>query len=182
GTFAASSYTVNSATQITATSPPQGIGMVDITVTTPSGISATGSADRFTYTAASLPTVTSLSPTSGSTAGGTSVVITGTNFTGATTVTFGTLPAASFTINSATQITATAPSQAALALDVFVTTFAGNSALGNADRFTYTLATTAAVTSLGTTTGTTAGGTSVVITGTNFTGTSSVNFGSVGAS
>ena len=41
--------------------------------------------------------------------GGTSVTITGTNFTGATAVTFGGIAATSFTVNSATQITAVAP-------------------------------------------------------------------------
>lgn len=50
------------------------------------------------------PTVTSFTPISGYT--GTSVVITGTNFTGATTVSFGGTNAASFTVDNATQITA----------------------------------------------------------------------------
>ena len=58
------------------------------------------------------PTITSFTPTSG--AAGTSVVITGTNFyTGPTvplTVTFNGTAAASVTVNSATQITAVAPS------------------------------------------------------------------------
>jgi uncharacterized protein (TIGR03437 family) len=55
------------------------------------------------------PTVSSFSPTSG--AVGTSVTITGTNFTGATAVKFnGT--AASYTVNSSTQISATVPSGA----------------------------------------------------------------------
>ena len=49
------------------------------------------------------PTITSFSPTSGTT--GTVVIITGTNFTG-TDVTFGGTPAASFTVDSTTQITA----------------------------------------------------------------------------
>src|SRR5262249_4744677 len=175
----ASSYTVNSSTQITATAPPEKAGVVDVKITTPSGISPSVSADHFTYTAAPLPTITSLSPASGSTAGGTTVTITGTNFTGATGVTFGMLPARGFTVNSATQISATAPPQGALTLDVFVTTFSGNSALGNADRYTYTLATAPAVTSLSPTSGSTAGGTVVTITGTNFTGASSVTFGTV---
>jgi hypothetical protein len=40
------------------------------------------------------------------------VVITGTNFTGATAVRFGAVPATSFTVESATQITAISPPQA----------------------------------------------------------------------
>ena len=61
------------------------------------------------FTTSAPPTVTSLSPTSGPTGGGTSVTITGTSFTGATAVTFGATAATGFTVNSATQITATAP-------------------------------------------------------------------------
>jgi hypothetical protein len=53
--------------------------------------------------------VASINPTQGPAAGGNSVVITGTNFTGATQVKFGAKSAA-FAVDSATQITATAPS------------------------------------------------------------------------
>ncbi|WP_199804909.1 IPT/TIG domain-containing protein, partial [Nocardia jinanensis] len=42
-------------------------------------------------------------------AGGTTVVLTGTALAGATAVTFGATPATSFTVDSATQITAVAP-------------------------------------------------------------------------
>jgi hypothetical protein len=55
------------------------------------------------------PTVTRLDPNSGPP--GTSVIITGTNLTGATSVMFGSVPATSFTVDSATQITAIAPPQ-----------------------------------------------------------------------
>lgn len=51
GASAATSKTVNTATQITAASPAGVVGQtVDITVTTPGGTSATSSADQFTYT------------------------------------------------------------------------------------------------------------------------------------
>ena len=53
------------------------------------------------------PTITSFTPTAGPT--GTSVVITGTNFTGASIVRFGGVPATGFAVNSANQITATVP-------------------------------------------------------------------------
>ena len=59
-----------------------------------------------TYTVNLTPTITSFTP-SGGCANTTPVVITGTNFTGATSVTFGGTNAASFTVNSSTQITAT---------------------------------------------------------------------------
>ncbi len=51
------------------------------------------------------PTITSFTPTNGYT--GSSIVITGTNFTGATSVTFGGTNASSFTVDNGTQITAT---------------------------------------------------------------------------
>jgi subtilisin-like proprotein convertase family protein len=56
------------------------------------------------------PTVGVFAPTTGP--AGTQVVIPGTNLTGATAVTFGGIPAAAFTVNSATQITATVPTGA----------------------------------------------------------------------
>ncbi len=65
-------------------------------------------------------TVTAISPSSGSTLGGTSVTITGTNLTGATTVTIGGT-AAVFTVVDATSITATTPAGAAGAASVLVT-------------------------------------------------------------
>ncbi len=71
------------------------------------------------------PTVTTVSPASGVPAGGTSVTITGTFLGGATAVTFGGVAATSMTVNSATQITATAPAHAAGAVDVVVTTPGG---------------------------------------------------------
>ena len=82
------------------------------------------------------PTVTGISPSSGSTTGGTSVTITGTNLTGATGVKFGSTNISSFTIDSATQITATAPAGTGT-VDVTVTTAGGTSATSSADQFTY---------------------------------------------
>ena len=78
-------------------------------MTTPGGTSATSPADQFTYVAAAAPTVTSLSPTSGSTAGGTLVTITGTGFTGATAVDFGATAATNLTVVNDTSITADSP-------------------------------------------------------------------------
>ena len=96
-------------------------------------------------------TVTGISPSSGTTAGGTSVVITGTNFTGTTAVKFGSANAIGFTVNSATQITATAPARSVGTVDITVTTAGGTSATSSADQFTYVAApaaTTNAATSI----------------------------------
>ncbi|MEA2905552.1 MAG: hypothetical protein QOI12_2939 [Alphaproteobacteria bacterium] len=83
------------------------------------------------------PTVASVSPASGPTAGGTSVTITGTKFIGATAVKFGTTAATSFTVNSSALITATAPAGSAGVVDVKVTSAGGTSAASAADQFTY---------------------------------------------
>lgn len=56
------------------------------------------------------PTITGFQPPNGP--AGTVVIITGTNFTGATTVSFNQVPDPTFVVNSATQITATVPSGA----------------------------------------------------------------------
>src|SRR5262249_49451065 len=137
GTVLGTNLQVNSATSITITTPPQAAGTVDVTVGTPSGTSPTSSLDRFTYTAAALPTVSGLSRGTGSTAGGTSVVISGSNFTGAYAVYFGLVAATSFTMNSGTQITATSPPQAYGTYDITVATCSGVSAVTANDRFSY---------------------------------------------
>ncbi|KAB8066534.1 IPT/TIG domain-containing protein [Janthinobacterium violaceinigrum] len=175
GGAAASGFTVNSATQITATAPP-GVGTVDVRVTTAGGTSATGAADQFTYIAA--PVVSSISPTSGPATGGTTVTISGTNFSGLMAVTFGGTAATAFTFNSATQITATAPAGTGT-VDVRVTTSGGTSATGAADQFTYVGA--PVVSSISPTAGPAAGGTTVTISGTNFSGATAVTFGGTAA-
>jgi IPT/TIG domain/Viral BACON domain len=176
---ATSTFTVNSDTRITAVSPA-GSGTVHVTVTTPGGTSATSNADRFTYLVAPpVPIVTSISPTSGPVAGGTSVIIRGSGFTGASKVLFGTVPASSVTVNSDTQITAVSPAGSGT-VHVTVTTPGGTTTTSIADRFTYRVAPT--LTSISPTSGPAAGGTSVIIQGSGFTGASKVLFGTVAAS
>ncbi len=76
----------------------------------------------FVATVASAgPVVTAVSPASGATSGGTSVTITGTNFSGASAVKFGTTSATSFTVNSDTSITAIDPAKSSGTIDVTVT-------------------------------------------------------------
>ena len=148
-------------------------GAVDVAVTTPGG-SGTGTA-LYTYVTPA-PTVTSIGPTSGTTAGGTTVTITGTNLTGTTAVTFGGVPATSFTVVDANTIVAVVPAHAAGAVDVVITTPGGSATT------TYTYVTPApTLATVDPTSGTTAGGTTVTITGTNFTGTTAVTFGGVPA-
>jgi hypothetical protein len=88
-------------------------------------------------TAMTPPTVEAIRPTGGPETGGTSVTITGSGFTGATAVDFGSVPASSFTVDSDTQINAVAPAGSGT-VDVTVTTPTGTSPATAADRFTYT--------------------------------------------
>ena len=180
GTVAATSFSVVSSTEITAVSPAQAAAWHNIYVTTPSGTSAPVTADQFTYVV-SPPTVTSVSPTSGSTAGGTTVTITGTGFTGATKVVFGTVAATSFSVVSSTEITAVSPAQAAAWHNIYVTTPSGTSAPVTADQFTYKVP-APTVTNLLPFYGPVDGGTTVTITGTNLNGATKVAFGTVAAS
>src|SRR5262249_15741071 len=63
--------------------------------------------------------------------------VSGTNFTGTTGVSFGTLPAPSFVVTSATSLTAVSPAQASGTVDVTVATPNGISAAVAAHQFTY---------------------------------------------
>lgn len=85
--------------------------------------------------AAATPSVTLVSPTSGPSTGGTGVTITGTNFTGATSVRFGDASAVNGVVVDDTTITATTPAGSAGAAGVVVATPGGTGT--GADLFTY---------------------------------------------
>nr|WP_234902700.1 cadherin-like beta sandwich domain-containing protein [Agrobacterium larrymoorei] len=97
---------------------------------------------------ASQPTITSISPASGSIAGGTSTVITGTNFLGASGVSFGGIAATSFTINSASSITAVAPAHMVGTVDLAVETAGGTGTLYNGFTFVPPVSTVASLSTL----------------------------------
>jgi hypothetical protein len=80
--------------------------------------------------------VSAISPVSGPTAGATTVTLTGSGFTGAAAVDFGSTSAVSMTVNSDTQITATSPAGTGT-VHVIVITPGGRSASSSADKFTY---------------------------------------------
>jgi alpha-tubulin suppressor-like RCC1 family protein len=124
------------------------------------------------------PSVTNVSPPKGAVTGGTSVTITGTNFTEVTGVKFGKTAAASFTVESPTTIVATtAPGSGTV--DVTVTTAVGTSPRNPADGFTFQAA--PSITSVVPDTGLFGGGTTVTINGTGFGEASAVEFGSTAA-
>jgi len=91
---------------------------------------------QYYATASTNPTVSSLAPSSGPAAGGTSVLITGTNLSGASAVKFGTVAASTYTVDSATQITATSPAGSG-EVDVRVTSAGGTSSTSSKDLFSY---------------------------------------------
>lgn len=134
----ATSYTVVNDTTITAVAPAHFAGAYYVYVTTATGTSTAGYyRNRFIYMP--MPKVTKLSPTTGSTAGGYNVTVTGVGFTYATAVKFGGLKATTFTIVNDTTINVTAPAHVAGAFNVFVTTPVGTSAANYyTNRFVYT--------------------------------------------
>jgi len=120
--------------------------------------------------------VTKLLPKLGPTLGGTTVTITGTEFTGANAVQFGTSSATSFTVVSPTVITATAPPLPAGIVDVTVTNAIGTSAISSKDHFKYA----PTVEDVSPNSGSTAGGNAITVTGTGFavgTGATVFKFG-----
>jgi hypothetical protein len=175
GTANARSFEVESPTTISAVAPA-GTGTVDVHVTTPAGTSSKAMADRYTYVPA--PAIKKLTPTSGSLEGGETVTITGTALEGATEVEFGSTPAESFKVVSATTVTAVAPRQPLGTVEVTVTTPYGTSPLTTKDRFKYLPVVEAVSPGSGET------GTVVTITGAGFALGSTatiVKFGSVRA-
>ncbi|HMD57285.1 MAG TPA: IPT/TIG domain-containing protein [Solirubrobacteraceae bacterium] len=134
---AAASFTVSSNTQIVAVSPAGAAGTSDVTVQTPGGTSAIMSADHFKY----LPTVTAVSPSSGTTAGNQEVTVTGSGFvlgTSETAIRFGSAKAASVDCTSSTSCTVRTPPHPAGTVDV-IATVAGVASVKSppADQYTY---------------------------------------------
>ncbi|MEJ8639684.1 IPT/TIG domain-containing protein [Streptomyces sp. MS2.AVA.5] len=122
--------TVVSDTQLTVTVPAgAGAGPVGVSVTT-----AGGTNNGLSYTYVDVPTVTTVTPTSGPTSGGTGVTIIGTNLGTTESVTFDGNPAPFSVVNSTT-VSAVTPPGTAGAVDVEVTNPAGSDTAVGA--FTY---------------------------------------------
>jgi len=121
GVTAATGVNVVNGSSITATAPAHAAGAVNVVVTNSDGQSGTLT-NGYTYnTSNPAPTVTSISPTSGSSNGDTAVTITGTGFLAGATVSFGGTAATSVNVVSGTSITTTTPAHAAGAVNVVVT-------------------------------------------------------------
>ena len=124
------------------------------------------------------PAVDSLSKTSGPQAGGTVLSIVGRRFTGATAVQFGSTVVTTFTVVNDTKVNVTIPAGTGT-VHVRVRNAYGLSDATSADTYAYVAAPT--VTALSKNTGTSAGGNVIFLTGTGFTGTTAVKFGTVAA-
>jgi hypothetical protein len=121
GGTAATAVTVVSGTSITAMAAAHVAGAVNVVVTntdSQSGILTNG----YTYIAGGpAPTVSSITPGSGTATGGTAVTIAGTGFLAGATVSFGGTSATGVTVVNSTSITATTPAHAAGTVSVVVT-------------------------------------------------------------
>jgi len=146
GKRAAKAVTYLSAQAIQVTSPA-GRGLADIRVRTQGGRSPVVAADKFFF--GTFPQVRRLSRASDPDTGGSPVTITGTGFTEITAVTFGGVPAASFSVRSATSIRAVVPAGLPGTVDLQVVNPAGVSPAVKADRFRYAGVTAYVVTSDG---------------------------------
>lgn len=143
------------------------------------GNNGTGGSVVYTFKCITIPKITSLNPATGSTSGGTSVTISGSDFLSGATVAIGGVPATNVARNSSTSLSFTTPAHAEGVVSVAVTN-PGGSAATKANAFTYVVeaprATT--ITSLSETMGPVAGGTSVTATGTGFVaGSTSITIG-----
>jgi hypothetical protein len=128
-----------SRTRLTVHVPKHAPGTVDVRVVVKSGatttISAKRKADRFTYFG--RPTITKLSPSSGSITGGRTVTVTGNGFRRITKVMFGPNPGTQLRVTSTHRLTVTAPKHAAGTVTVVVRSAYGTSAPRTAARYAY---------------------------------------------
>ncbi len=172
--LAALTFNVSSATSATAT-VPAGAGSGPVSVTTTGGTGTSAAIFTVTVAPPPAPTITSFSPTSGPT--GTSVTISGANLAGITAVSFNGTAATVFASGSGTSATATVPVGATTGA-ISLTTPGGTAT--SAATFTVTVPSTApTITSFAPTSGPV--GTAVIISGTNFTGTTAVTFNGTAA-
>ncbi len=168
GTVAAASFVVNSVTSITATAGSGESGKISVVAPGGTAVSTT----PFIYNA--VPTIISFTPTTAP--AGTTIKITGVNFTGATAVSFGGVPARSFAVTLATEIIAIVDAGSKTG-KISLTTPGGTTT--SAATLTFVTPPAPIITSFTPTQAT--GGIKINLTGTGFTGATSVSFGGVQA-
>ena len=126
-------FSVDSPTQITATTPGgTQFAIVDVTVVDPEGSSTINSA--YTYSFDPTPDISTVNPSAGPASGGTTVTISGASVVGVNSVTFGGVEGANLQVTSATTLTVDVPGGIGT-VDV-VATGAGSDTLTSAFTFT----------------------------------------------
>jgi hypothetical protein len=154
-------------------------GALRVTVENPDGQSDTNQGGYLFE--GPLPTVTGVSPSSGSVGGGTFVTVTGTNFIPGATVEFGANKATKVTVNGfpGTTLTCYTPAGAGTGSVTVRVTNDDLRAGQQSNAFTY--AAGPAITAVSPASGPIAGGTTVTLTGTGFAGGDTVRFGATAA-
>jgi hypothetical protein len=153
---------------LTCTTPAHVAGLVNVIVSTPTGNGT--SVNGFEYI--DPPDPTGVDPATGPSAGGTEIVISGDNFTDATDVTINGESCTSIVVDSDGGITCDTPANFNGTYDIVVTAY-GSGTL--TDGFTYGTAPT--LNSVYPSTGFESGNTLVLLSGSDFTGTTGVTFG-----
>ena len=174
GSTPLTSVNVVNSTTATGTTSAHSVGVVDLVVSNPNQQSSTL---RGAFTYRPDPTVSSVTPASGSHLGGTPITITGTNFVTPASVTLGGAVATAVTVASPTSITATTAGRLPGTVNVVVSSPGDlNGTLTSG--FTYLAPTVTGISPNG---GSAAGGTLVMITGTGFSSPATVSLGGVPA-
>ncbi len=177
GSFPATHIAYVSPTIIKVTAPPvQTGGAVDVVVKNPDGQTATF-AGAFRYVG--RPSIRSLAPMSGETAGGSKITIAGTNFVPGMSASFGGVQATDVRVISSTRLTAIIPSHAVGPVDIVLNTPDGQQ-VRKAGVFTYVYP-LPLISSIMPAIGYVSGGQQVTIVGSNFSPDAKVLVGGVQA-
>lgn len=180
GGVAATNIDVVSATRVTATTPARQAGPAEVVVQNSDGQRAISTASYTFADPIPAPTISSVSPVTGPSAGGTVLTITGANFISGATVKVGDTAAANVTFVSATSLKAVAPEHAAGGLkNISVTNPDGQSAT-KSNAYTYVLP-APTVGSISASSGFAGGGLLVTISGSHFKSGATVAFGATNA-
>jgi IPT/TIG domain len=178
GGVAAASVVVVSSTELQAVTPVHPSGTVTVAVTqNPHNQSATLTGG-FTYISSTSISISSASPVTGPTSGGTVVTVNGTGFQSGAAVAFGSTQSTAVTVVSSTQISAMSPPGNSGTVAIIVTDPDAQSATLRS-AFTYTSA--PSVSSISPNSGPVTGGTTVTILGSGFQSGANVTFGGISA-
>lgn len=179
GGVSAPSVVVVSSTELQTVTPAHASGTVTVAVTENPHNQAATLSGGFTYTTSTSISISSASPASGPTSGGTVVTVNGAGFQAGATVAFGSTQSSAVTVASSTQISAMSPPESSGTVAITVTNPNAQSAtLPSA--FTYNSG--PSVSSVSPNSGPVTGGTTVTILGSGFQSGASVTFGGIASS